>query len=387
MHKVNSLFFIIYFFGFFGTINNLALGLAVLIMNVETITIFLYSLQRSIHITIYESMGNIIFQTSLLLLGYLALRQFPQVTVALSCLLVAAFVNFSFAAWQTKKSSFNFVVKFIDYIFLKDFFILSWPFALMAIANRIYGYQDVFLLRALAGEQAVGFYSLPYKITFVFQFIPLALIAALYPAFSYWWQQNHEQLMNLFERSVTILLLIVCPIVISIYYYSTDIMLLIYGWPYYPAANILQLLILSLPFIFINFPVGYLLNAANRQKVNLLNISLTLLLGIIGNLLLIPYYGFIGAAMVSLFCAMVLSILNIIQLRTIISWSRDWLQLILKILTIVIIHVMLLKILAFLPFVLSAIIGIIVYIILIFIFRLINRNDVLALIKVLKINQ
>jgi len=259
---VNSLFFIIYFFGFFGTINNLALGLAVLIMNVETITIFLYSLQRSIHITIYESMGNIIFQTSLLLLGYLALRQFPQVTVALSCLLVAAFVNFSFAAWQTKKSSFNFVVKFIDYIFLKDFFILSWPFALMAIANRIYGYQDVFLLRALAGEQAVGFYSLPYKITFVFQFIPLALIAALYPAFSYWWQQNHEQLMNLFERSVTILLLIVCPIVISIYYYSTDIMLLIYGWPYYPAANILQLLILSLPFIFINFPVGYLLNAA-----------------------------------------------------------------------------------------------------------------------------
>lgn len=381
---VNFVLIIGYYLDFFGNINVAVILLALGIINIETLTIYLYSLQRSIHLTIYEAIGNLIFQSTLFIAGYLALQKWPTITIALASLLIALFFNLLFAFWQTSKKNFRIYKSELQINFLKQLFILSWPFALMAIFNRLYGYQDVFLLKAFLGEKSLGYYSLPYKITFVFQFIPLALVASIYPAFSHWWKQDKEQLSKLFYRSTLILLLIVLPLTITIYFFSTDLILNIYDWPYYPSVAILKLLILSLPFVFMNFPVGYLLNACNKQRINLNNIITTLVVGVTANIILIPKYGYVGVAMVSLFCAMLLLILNIRQLIDIINWQSQWLIDIAKIILVVIFHLAILKFHIFSSFILSAITAIIIYIMLVFFSRLLSFQEIIELIKNLK---
>ena len=58
------------------------------------------------------------------------------------------------------------------------------PFALAGIFTKVYSYIDTVLLSSFLGSKAVGYYSIPSKITFAFQFIPMAFSAALFPAMS-----------------------------------------------------------------------------------------------------------------------------------------------------------------------------------------------------------
>jgi O-antigen/teichoic acid export membrane protein len=68
--------------------------------------------------------------------------------------------------------------------YLFDLALIGWPFTLAAIFARIYSFADSIILSKLAGDTVVGWYSIAYKITFAFQFVPLALTAALYPKLS-----------------------------------------------------------------------------------------------------------------------------------------------------------------------------------------------------------
>ena len=54
----------------------------------------------------------------------------------------------------------------------------SWPFALAAIFVKIYSTTDALLLEFYLGESAVGMYSIAYKLTYAFQFFPMAFVAA-----------------------------------------------------------------------------------------------------------------------------------------------------------------------------------------------------------------
>ncbi|PIR80598.1 flippase, partial [Candidatus Kuenenbacteria bacterium CG10_big_fil_rev_8_21_14_0_10_39_14] len=47
-------------------------------------------------------------------------------------------------------------------------------------------------------------------------------------------------------------------------------------------------------FLFINFPVGYLLNACNKQLTNTINLGVTVLVSVVLNILLIPRFSYVG---------------------------------------------------------------------------------------------
>ena len=76
------------------------------------------------------------------------------------------------------------VVGLLTYIRWRYKWFITYTFALAAIFAKIYAYMDTFLIKIFLGDEEVGFYSVAYKITFALQFIPLAFVAALYPAFS-----------------------------------------------------------------------------------------------------------------------------------------------------------------------------------------------------------
>ena len=177
---------------------------------------------------------------------------------------------------------------------------IAVPFALAAIFARVYSYIDSILLSKMIGNAAVGYYSIPYKITYAFQFIPLALVAALYPKFSEYFVHDKKKLAYIFERGVKYLLLIAIPIAIGISILAKDIILLLYTEEYIASILPLQILIMSLIFSYLSFPIGAFLNACDKQKAQTTIVGVVMLVNIVLNVFLIPQYGIVGAAIAAL---------------------------------------------------------------------------------------
>jgi len=188
----------------------------------------------------------------------------------------------------------------IDWGVVKLFSKIALPFALAGIFARVYSYIDSILLSKLVGVVAVGWYSIAYKITFAFQFIPLALVASIYPRFSEYFSNDKARLSILLERSTKYLLIIVLPIVVGISIMAKDIVLSIYSADYLNSILPLKILLVGLIFSFISFPLGAFLNACNKQSTQTVIVFVVMVSNILLNLLLIPVYGVVGASVSAL---------------------------------------------------------------------------------------
>lgn len=206
----------------------------------------------------------------------------------------------------------------------KYLFGIAVPFALAAIFARVYAFIDSILLSKMIGDAAVGFYSIPYKITYAFQFIPLALIAALYPKFSEYFAHDKKKLAYVFERGVKYLLLIAMPITVGIGVLSEDIILFLYTEEYLSSILPLQILIVGLLFSYLSFPIGAFLNACDRQKAQTTIVGIVMLVNIAMNLVLIPRYDIVGASIASLVGNVLLASLGYIIVPKIAKVSHSY---------------------------------------------------------------
>ena len=203
--------------------------------------------------------------------------------------------------------------------FVKKIFDISWPFALFAIFQRLYLYLDSVMIGVLANYHQVGVYQIAFKIIFALQFLPMAFTASLYPAMSSYWLDNREQLVKSFERAMNYLIMISLPIIGGVIALDDKIVDLFKAgdealWP-------LRISILALFFIFVNFPIGSLLNACDKQRRNLVFMATITVISVATNFLLIPRFQAIGASITVLVTNALMFIFGILEARKIIDYK------------------------------------------------------------------
>lgn len=266
----------------------------------DSFNLTVYGVLRAIGDLRFESFSITVSQFLSLLLGscFLILH-LPPIFLILAFTIPSA-LNAVFASYIVFH---RYHVKPIPH-FERSIFSLLWkitiPFALAAIFSRVYGYIDILLLKALGQPGAAAFYSIPYKITFAFQFIPLALTAAVYPRFSEYFIHEKKRFSTILHDSIKYLLIVAVPISIGIAVLARPIILLLYTEKYVPSILPLQIIIISLIFSFISFPIGAALNAGNKQTTQTTIVGVVMVINIVMNLFLIPKIGVPGAAISAL---------------------------------------------------------------------------------------
>ncbi|MBU2542379.1 flippase [Patescibacteria group bacterium] len=274
--------------------------LSAVTMLFDSIHLTIYGVLRAIGNLKYEAIGVIGSQLTTLILGttFLYLK-FPLIFLILA-FTIPSFLNVIYSSIVLfKKYKIRLQAK-LDKQVLRFMALIAVPFALTAIFGRVYSYIDSILLSKLAGDIAVGWYSIPYKITYAFQFMPLALVAALYPKFSKYFEKDKERLSYVFERGMKYLLVIVFPIAIGIGVLARDIILSLYTAEYMNSILPLQILLAGLVFSYMSFPIGAFLNACNRQVTQTIIVFFVMVINIILNVVLIPKIGVVGAAVSAL---------------------------------------------------------------------------------------
>jgi O-antigen/teichoic acid export membrane protein len=232
---------------------------------------------------------------------------------------LASIYNFSYALLVVK-NKFKIAIRLAyDKILMKEIWVISWPFAAYGIFQRLYTYLDSVLLSIFAGDAQVGLYQIAFKIIFALQFLPSAFTASLYPAMSSYWHNNREQLLVSFERSINYLIIISLPIIVGSIVLADKIILL-FKAGYSEALLPLEISIVSLFFIFINFPIGSLLNACDKQRKNTLNMGIVMVASIVMNLILIPQFKAVGASITVLATNILMFVLGIYWVKKIIPY-------------------------------------------------------------------
>lgn len=199
----------------------------------------------------------------------------------------------------------------IDLKLIKEIIIKALPFTLSMISGAVYFNIAIVILNLIKDDAAVGAFSAAFNLTTAILFIPAMYSYAIYPIFSRDYNSMKDKVILIYERSFKYLYLIGLPLTIGTFILAQKIIFTIYGTKYF-SSSIAVLQILSW-FIFIKF-VGYLtgilLSSINKQKLRMYAQGSTAILSIILNLILIPRYSFIGAAIATVASELVLFLMT-----------------------------------------------------------------------------
>jgi len=172
----------------------------------------------------------------------------------------------------------------------------SWPLLLSGIAVLIYMKIDQIMLGQMIGDEAVGIYSAAVRVSEVWYFIPMAIVASVFPAILEAKKNSekhyHERLQHLYDLMVWLAIVVALPMT----FLSTAIVTLLFGDAYAQAGSVLAIHIWAAVFVFLGVASGKWFLAENRQILSLQRTVFGAIANIIFNLLMIPKFGVLGSA-------------------------------------------------------------------------------------------
>ena len=184
---------------------------------------------------------------------------------------------------------------------------LAWPLSLESFVWIIYSQIDRLLIGYFLSPVDVGVYGAAWSIAALLSFIPQSFTFLALPIFSNFMSKNRiADLKTAFNKLAKTMFGISLPILICLMVLSKEVLIILYGIEYSTGSIALSILALGVFSECIMGPVSECLVSAGKTRAPLIATSIGCLINIILNILLIPKYGIIGAA-VGTFTAMFLS--------------------------------------------------------------------------------
>ena len=273
----------------------------------------------------------------------------------------------------------------LDTAFMRGMMRLGFPLMLIHLLQTIFISIDVLLLRQLLpdGERVVGYYNSAWKWFNALQIIPSYFTLALFPIISRAIKDNMDAARRMYRVSLKLMLLLALPIAALTTFAAPLLIGVLGGREFLPQGAVaLQIIIWSIPFGWLNSVTNYVLIALGLERMQPRAFAVAVGFNVIGNLLLIPRYGFVAAGVITILSEVVLLLVFAYYAR-----SRDagieWLRLAGRpaLLTAIMLAAMWLG--NQLHLFVALVLGIVVYLIGLFTLRVIEPDERSALLAVL----
>lgn len=275
-------------------------------MTIDTVTSLCWSIFRARKDLLWEAMSTFVYQFFVVGTGILLLKMNASLPWIVGALCVGSGVqSIGMLILVYKKARIRFRVRF-ERKDMRSVLAISWPFAVANLCNRLYGSVDQQLLKITVNNTHAAWYAIAYKSMFALTVIPGSFATSYYPVMSEYLKHHTEKAGETFANALTYMLLLSIPISCGVMVLGDDIILRVWDTVWGTAAQPLRVLMCAMPFVFLNYPVGNLLNAANLQKTNTRNMIIALVVNVVANFTLIPYFSYMGAAYAFLASSIVL---------------------------------------------------------------------------------
>lgn len=175
---------------------------------------------------------------------------------------------------------------------LKD----SWPLVLSGLAIMVYMRIDQIMLGQMLGDEAVGLYTAAVQISEAWYFIPMAIVASVFPSIIEAKQHSETLYYQRLQKLYNLMVLLAVAVAMPMTFLSEWLVALLYGDAYAPAGVVLAIHIWTGVFVFLGVASSSWYLAENMQLLAFYRTLLGAIINIIANLALIPRYGISGAA-------------------------------------------------------------------------------------------
>lgn len=175
----------------------------------------------------------------------------------------------------------------------------SWPLVLSGIAVMLYMRIDQIMLGQLMDDEAVGVYSAAVRISEVCYFIPLTIVASVFPSIIEARKKNRELYQQHLKRLFELMVILALALALPISFMSEWIMAILYGQGFSDSAQVLLIHVWTGLFVFSGVVSSRWFIVENLQKYTFYRTFAGCVVNIGLNFILIPKYGPIGSAWAS----------------------------------------------------------------------------------------
>ena len=185
---------------------------------------------------------------------------------------------------------------------------------LMNFVISIYVQLDTVILGFLSSAKNVGYYSSASKLMKMLLGLVTSLGTVLLPRLSYYIANGHkEEFDGLLKKSLSVILLLCFPIVAALMVLSKEIILLFAGNQYLPATSCVVITAPVILFIGLTNIFGIqILYPLGKDNLVTLSVGFGAIVSLFLNLLLIPHFAHVGAAIATLTAEMTVFIIMLI---------------------------------------------------------------------------
>lgn len=177
----------------------------------------------------------------------------------------------------------------------------SWPLILSGVSVMIYVKSDQFLLGLISGNYQAGIYSVAARISEIWYFIPVAIVASVFPKIVEAKNESNDKYESGLKHLMRILIYFSILIAFAMTFLSKYIVLFLFGNDYLDSSLPLSIHIWAGVFVFIGIASSKILILENIQKIYLIQTATGAVINVLLNIFLIPAYGATGASLATLF--------------------------------------------------------------------------------------
>ncbi len=178
---------------------------------------------------------------------------------------------------------------------LKD----SWPLIFSCVVIMIYLRIDQVMLGEMVGSEEVGIYSVAVRMAEVWFFIPSAVYWSVLPSLVEAKESSENLFYERLQKYYNLMALTAYAIAVPVMLVAKWLVPALFGASYARAGVMLAVLIWANLFTYLEIARSAYFNVMNWNRIYFVTLALGAVMNVVLNLLLIPRYGGLGAAIAS----------------------------------------------------------------------------------------
>lgn len=198
------------------------------------------------------------------------------------------------------------------------------PYGLSALSVTVYFNADIVMLAFFKDKQAVGHYSVAYTLFMAAGVFSSVYFGAVFPVLSRLFRSSEEGLKKAHEKTFKFLLIAGLPVSFGAPVLAGKLLPALYGPGFSASAAPYAILASTTVFLYLNAFMGHFFTATGRVRDSFRLFGLSCLLNILLNFLLIPPFGYIGAAVSTVLSELAFFLLSMNELRRTVYYQAPW---------------------------------------------------------------
>ena len=207
----------------------------------------------------------------------------------------------------------------------KEVVSFGFPVLLTSVGSMVIAYLDSLLLTYYRTLEEVGVYNMVIASALLLLFLSRSLSTVIFPITSELITlKKHHELEKGISLILKYIILILVPIGSLLFILAKPFLGFLFGPAYVIGSSSLQILVIGMLFIAIGTITNSVISALGKPKIVTMIILFSSTVNLVLNILLIPTYGIVGAALTTSLSYFLVMILSLFMLRKNISFSIPW---------------------------------------------------------------